>query len=77
MTDPTGYVYPEINGNRPFERFHVIDKNTLALFLKHIQPAWRIPFYQQLLDWVSSLGFFIATAYLVFYFCKRLFFKPS
>jgi len=77
MTDPTGYVFPEINDNHPFERFRVADKDTLALFAKHIQPAWKIPIYQRILDWVSGSVFVIATGFIAFYFGKRLFFKTS
>jgi hypothetical protein len=75
MTDPTGYVYPEVNGNRPFERFHVADIDTMTLFAQHVQPAWNIPIYQRVLDWLSGAAFIIASAYLAFYFGKRFRFK--
>lgn len=64
MTDPTGYVYPELNHNQPFDRFRVEDKQTMELFLKHLQPAWKIPTYQRVLDWVSGLTF-LATVLFV------------
>ncbi len=75
MTDPTGYVYPEINGNRPFERFPVADKETMALFAKHIQPEWEIPIYQRVLDYLSATAFIVAMIYITFHFGKQLFFK--
>ncbi len=75
MTNPTGYVYPEINGNRPFERFQIKDKDMLALFAKHIQPDWKIPTYQHVLDWISGSAFILSLAYLVFHSGKRLFSK--
>ena len=77
MTDPTGFVYPEINGNRPFERFRVEDKDMLSLFARHIQPNWKIPTYQHILDWISGSTFLIALAYLLFHTGKRLFFKKT
>ena len=77
MTDPTGFVYPEINGNRPFERFRVEDKDMLSLFARHIQPNWKIPAYQHVLDWISGSTFLIALAYLLFHTGKRLFFKKT
>ena len=77
MTDPTGFVYPEINGSRPFERFRVEDKDMLLLFARHIQPKWKIPTYQHILDWISGLTFLIALAYLLFHTGKRLFFKKT
>ena len=67
MTDPTGFVYPELNNNKPFDRFRVEDKQTLELFAKHLQPDWNIPVYQRILNWVSGLSFLSALIYLVFY----------
>jgi hypothetical protein len=64
MTNPTGYVYPELNNNKPFTRFRVEDKQTLELFLKHIQPDWKIPAYQVVLNWVSGISFLIALGFL-------------
>jgi hypothetical protein len=65
MTDPTGFIYPELNHNQPFDRFRVEDKQNLELFVKHIQPYWKIPTYQRILDWVSGLTFIAAFAYVV------------
>ncbi len=66
MTDPTGYVYPEVNNNQPFALFRVEDKETLTLFVNHIQPRWKIPVYQIVLNWVSGLSFLIVVVYLAF-----------
>jgi len=66
MTDPTGFVYPNINHNQPFDRFRVEDKQTLELFVKHIQPEWKIPTYQRVLDWVSGITFLGALIYILF-----------
>ncbi len=65
LTDPTGYVYPELNHNQPFARFSVNDKSTMELFVKHIQPDWQIPVYQHILNWVSGLSFLLALGYLM------------
>jgi hypothetical protein len=67
MTDPTGFVYPELNNNKPFDRFRVEDKQILELFAKHLQPNWKIPVYQRILNWMSGLSFLSALIYLVFY----------
>jgi len=64
MTDPTGFVYPDLNHNKPFDRFRVADKTTMELFAKHIQPNWKIPTYQKVLDWVSGIAFFLALSYI-------------
>ncbi len=57
MTNPSGFVFPEINGTRPFERIRVSDGENLKLFTMHLQPNWKIPLYQQFFDWVSALSF--------------------
>ena len=57
MTNPTGYVFPEINRSRPFERIRIEDKDKLDAFAKHYQPDWKIPVYQQVLNWLSGLTF--------------------
>jgi hypothetical protein len=64
MTDPTSYIYPDLNNNKPFDRFRVKDKNALELFAKHIQPDWKIPTYQRILDWLSGIAFMIALFYI-------------
>ncbi len=67
MTNPSGYVFPEINGTRPFERVKVGDEKNLTLFLNHQKSLWKIPFYQQVLDWISGVTFWIVLILLVIY----------
>jgi hypothetical protein len=64
MTNPSGYVFPELNGTRPFERIKVGDEENMTLFLNHHKTNWKIPVYQQVLDWVSGLTFLIVLAVL-------------
>ncbi|HXD11411.1 MAG TPA: hypothetical protein VN653_15200 [Anaerolineales bacterium] len=73
MTDPTGYMYPELNHNKPFDRFRVADKKNLELFVKHIQPDWKIPTYQRVLNWSSGVTFLTTVIYVVvqWLFMKR------
>jgi hypothetical protein len=71
MTNPAGYVFPEINGSRPFERIPVSERDKLEAFANHRQPDWKIPHYQQALDWVSGLAFVFAAAVLGFYGLRR------
>jgi hypothetical protein len=70
MTNPAGYVFPELNGTRLFERIPVGEKDQLEAFASHKQhPGWKIPIYQQVLDWVSGLtvlGAVIAVAVVGF-----------
>jgi hypothetical protein len=72
MTNPAGYVFPEINGTRPFERIPISDKDKLEVFASHKQPDWKIPLYQQILDWVSGLTVLASMFILVFVGIKRL-----
>ena len=72
MTNPTGYVFPELNGTRPFERIPVSQKDELEAFASHKQPDWKIPLYQQILDWVSGLTVLVGSLILVFIGMKRL-----
>ena len=65
MTNPTGYVYPELNQSQPFERFRVEDQKTLELFVNHIQPDWKIPAYQKALDSISGIAFVVTLAFLL------------
>jgi hypothetical protein len=60
MTNPSGYVFPEINGSRPFERIRVEDRHKLAAFARREQPDWEIPTYQKVLNWISGLAFWLA-----------------
>ena len=72
MTNPSGYVFPEINGSRPFERIPVSETAELQAFADHKQPDWKIPLYQQVLDWVSGLSFVGVVGVLVFFGIKEL-----
>jgi hypothetical protein len=72
MTNPTGYVYPELNSSRPFERIRIEDKEKLTQFANHKQPDWRIPNYQYILDWVTGLSFTCTIAFLTGYSIKKV-----
>ncbi len=71
MTNPSGYVFPELNGTRPFERVKVGDEQNLTLFLNHQQTNWKIPVYQQVLDWLSGLTFVAVVFVLLVFFGRR------
>lgn len=72
MTNPSGFVFPEINGSRAFERIPVSEKAELLAFASHKQPDWKIPLYQRVLDWVSGLSFLAVLAFLAFYGFRKL-----
>ena len=72
MTNPSGYVFPELNGTRPFERIPVSEKDKLEAFASHKQPDWKIPLYQRILDWFSGLTVLAGMFTLAFVGIKRL-----
>jgi len=72
LTNPSGYVFPELNGTRPFERIPVSGKARLETFASHGQPDWKIPLYQQMLDRVSGVTVLAGTFFLSFVGIKRL-----
>jgi len=73
MTNPSGFVFPEVNGTRPFERIRVDDGENLKLFTMHLQPNWKIPVYQQFFDWISGLSVIGTAGVILVYFIKKVF----
>jgi hypothetical protein len=67
MTNPSGYVFPESNNTRPFERIRIQDREKLEAFANYHQPDWEIPLYQKVCDWISVLTLAIVALLLSFY----------
>ncbi|MDD5367991.1 MAG: hypothetical protein PHQ40_02805 [Anaerolineaceae bacterium] len=53
MTNPAGFVFPEVNQTQPFERIKVIDADKIIKFLSYNEPNWGIPTQQKLLNTLS------------------------
>jgi hypothetical protein len=53
MTNPAGFVFPEINHTHPFERMKLDEHDKLEIFLQRGQPDWKIPTAQKILNIVS------------------------
>jgi hypothetical protein len=53
IIDPTGYVFPELNHTRAFERIPVTDKDKFLDFINRRDPKWKLPVIQQVLDWTA------------------------
>lgn len=71
MTDPTGLVYPEVNGSSPWSRIPQSESAELEDFLAHRQPAgWKISLGQQIANWVSLAALLISLALLIYYGLK-------
>ncbi len=73
MTDPSGLVYPEVNGSKLFERIPVSDSKKLLDFINRRPSDWKLPLTQILLDWVAGIAFLLEVcAFLVYPLCKRI-----
>jgi hypothetical protein len=59
MTNPSGYVFPDVNASRPFERIPSTEKDRLETFVNHRQPNWNLPIYQQAANWISVVSFLL------------------
>jgi hypothetical protein len=68
MTDPSGYVFPEANDSRPFERIKVQDRAKLQAFASHNLPNWELPVYQKVCNWISGMTIIFVTLFLFLYF---------
>ena len=55
ITNPTGYVFPEVNHSREFERIPVTEKTQFLDFINRRAPDWKLPLIQQVLDWLALL----------------------
>ena len=55
FTNPTGYVFPQVNGTQIYERISVSDRDKLDDFLNRHQPEWKLPLTQNVLDWTAGL----------------------
>jgi hypothetical protein len=72
FTNPAGFVFPEVNETRPFERIRVKEKDKLAALASRHQPAWKIPLYQAVFNWVSALAFVLVLVFPVVYGLVRM-----
>jgi len=67
MTNPTGLVYPEVNGSSPWSRIPQIQRRELEEFLAHRQPqGWKIPFAQQVADRLSLTALLVSSGILAY-----------
>jgi len=73
FTNPTGYVFPEVNGTQMYERIKLSDRDKLVEFLNRRQPNWKLPLAQIILDWATGLTLILEiSAGSVFLVRKRL-----
>ena len=55
IINPTGYVYPEVNNTKPFDRISVSDKANFLAFINRRPTNWKMPVIQQVLNWITPI----------------------
>jgi hypothetical protein len=73
FSDPTGYVFPEVNGSQIYDLIPVNEASKLEDFVNRRQPDWKIPTVQIILDWTAGITFIV----MVLYPIKALIMKIS
>jgi hypothetical protein len=75
IIDPTGYVFPEVNNSKLYERIPVTDRDKFLDFINRRQPKWMLPLSQQIFNWVSLFTLIAEFGALLLYFlgkCVRI-----
>ena len=72
LINPTGYVYPEANNSKPYDRIAVTDQANFLAFINRRPTSWKLPVIQQVLNWIA-LGTLIAeSGLLLAWLAKKL-----
>ncbi|HTX90907.1 MAG TPA: hypothetical protein VMC09_06785 [Anaerolineales bacterium] len=71
MTDPTGYVYPQVNNSKLFSLIPVSDKAKLIDFLNRRKSDWKLPFIQIILDWAAGVTFVVLLLAILLYSLRK------
>ncbi len=71
IIDPTGYIFPEANGTKMYERISVADEDKFLAFINRRQPDWKLPLLQQILDWTSLTAIVVVPLFLVLYLASK------
>lgn len=67
MTNPSGLVFPEVNGSGLFERIRVTDKSKLIDFINRRPSDWKLPLTQIGLDWTAGITILVETCAILIY----------
>jgi hypothetical protein len=71
MTDPSGLVFPEVNGSNFFERIPVSDFKKLVDFTNRLPSDWKIPLTQKLLDSAGGITLLLESCALLVYLAGK------
>jgi len=72
MTNPAGFVFPEENQTRPFERILAKDISRLQEFINRRQPDWNRPLVQSTLDLMAEISAIAFIIILALFLLKRV-----
>jgi hypothetical protein len=67
MTNPSGYVFPDSNNTRPFERIKIQDREKLEAFANNRISEWKIPTYQKICNYISVVVLGLVVLFLCGY----------
>jgi hypothetical protein len=73
IIDPTGYLFPEVNHSKMYERISVADRDKFLDFINRRQPDWKLPLIQVFLDWAAGLTFIIIILAVILYLLRQCF----
>jgi hypothetical protein len=71
MINPTGYVYPEANNSKPYDRIAVSDKANFLAFINRRPTNWKLPVIQQVLNWIALITLISEFGILLAYLAKK------
>jgi hypothetical protein len=77
IINPTGYVFPEANNSRLYERIPVTDRDKFIDFINRRQPQWKLPLGQQVFNWVSLITLIAEFGALIYYWLGKRFRFPG
>lgn len=65
INNASGFLYPELNNTRPFERIKVEEKEHFYDFIQRRQSAWKRPTSQYVADGISFIYLFATIVFLL------------
>ena len=66
MNDPSGFVFGEINGSKPFDQIPTKDLAKLTDLINRRQPAYLLPWWQIVANWISLFAMVTTLAATIF-----------
>jgi hypothetical protein len=73
IIDPTGYIFPEANNSKLYERIPVTDRDKFLDFINRRQPHWKLPLSQQVFNWISLITLIAEFGALILYLLGKRF----